>query len=1054
MLAIKSINLGEDNQKVYDNLIVAVEASDGVLSLLLAVCDEPQLQDQIIQRYSAELQPKIRPYQVLLYRKEPSLREAIAEVVKKDSYLQSGGRAVITVIGADQLVSRRLGEERSEKEIFFGYLQWTRESLREYPYPIILWLTNPLLTELSRRAPDFWSWRKDVFRFKSLSIPNNLPYGGNPRFIGREAELAQLHEQLQGNDPISIFAIAGLGGVGKTELALQYAYQHLSLQTYPGGICWVGARQDVGTQILGFARSTLGLPIPDNLDLSEQVAYCWRHWPPGEVLLIFDDVLNDTTIQPFLPPADPRFKVLLTTRLRLARPLNQLSLDVLPEIAALEFLRSIVGKERIDGQLEHAQALCAFLGYLPLALELVARYLVREPSLSIADLLDRLQTQPLAAQALARPEVGMTAGLGVASTFELSWQELTEAQQSLAYLLSLFALAPIPWSAVTPCFAPEHEEDLEDWRDLGLVHRSLLQRIDQDTYQLHQLIREFFRAKVEQWPQADQLKQHFCQQMARIAQQFPQTPTQDQVTDFTPLVSHVAEAATTLQPWLSQEDLIWPFVGLGRFYQGQGAYAQAEPWYQGCLSAARSRLGDSPAETRRERHPAVASSLNNLALLYCAQGRYEAAEPLYHQALELWREVLGDRHPAVAQSLNNLAGLYDAQGRYSEAEPLYQQALDLRRELLGDRHPDVATSLNNLAAVYESQGRYEAAEPLYQQALELSRELLGDRHPQVATSLNNLAAVYESQGRYEAAEPLYRQALDLRRELLGDRHPDVATSLNNLAAVYESQGRYEAAEPLYRQALELSRELLGERHPQVATSLNNLAALYASQERYDEAEPLYQQALELRQELLGDRHPDVATSLNNLAGLYYAQGRYEAAEPLYQQALELSRELLGERHPQVATSLNNLAALYASQGRYDEAEPLYRQALELRQELLGDRHPDVATSFKNLANLYHSQGHYGLAEPLYCQALDLYRELLGDRHPDVATSLNNLAELYRVQGRYKAAEPLYLEALAILAEAVGTDHPNAQTVLGNLVAFLQGVVGAHQTDQLSDSSPG
>ena len=95
MLAIKSINLGEDNQKVYDNLIVAVEASDGVLSLLLAVCDEPQLQDQIIQRYSAELQPKIRPYQVLLYRKEPSLREAIAEVVKKDSYLQSGeiGRA-------------------------------------------------------------------------------------------------------------------------------------------------------------------------------------------------------------------------------------------------------------------------------------------------------------------------------------------------------------------------------------------------------------------------------------------------------------------------------------------------------------------------------------------------------------------------------------------------------------------------------------------------------------------------------------------------------------------------------------------------------------------------------------------------------------------------------------------------------------------------------------------------------------------------------------------------------------------------------------------------
>ena len=118
MPAIKSLNLDEDNERVYDDLIVAVEASDEVLSLLLAVCNEPQLRDEIIQRYEAELQPSIRPCQVALSQKEPSLREAIAEVAKNDSYLQSGGRAVITVTGADRLLSRRLGEERSEKEIF------------------------------------------------------------------------------------------------------------------------------------------------------------------------------------------------------------------------------------------------------------------------------------------------------------------------------------------------------------------------------------------------------------------------------------------------------------------------------------------------------------------------------------------------------------------------------------------------------------------------------------------------------------------------------------------------------------------------------------------------------------------------------------------------------------------------------------------------------------------------------------------------------------------------------------------------------------------------
>jgi tetratricopeptide (TPR) repeat protein len=96
---------------------------------------------------------------------------------------------------------------------------------------------------------------------------------------------------------------------------------------------------------------------------------------------------------------------------------------------------------------------------------------------------------------------------------------------------------------------------------------------------------------------------------------------------------------------------------------------------------------------------------------------------------------LGERHPDVATSLNNLAGLYRAQGRYDEAEPLYRQALELSRELLGERHPDVATSLNNLAYLYQSQGRYDEAEPLYRQALELSRELLGSAIPMLPPAL-------------------------------------------------------------------------------------------------------------------------------------------------------------------------------------------------------------------------------------------------------------------------------------------------------------------------------
>ncbi|MEL6385029.1 MAG: CHAT domain-containing tetratricopeptide repeat protein, partial [Cyanobacteria bacterium J06626_18] len=157
------------------------------------------------------------------------------------------------------------------------------------------------------------------------------------------------------------------------------------------------------------------------------------------------------------------------------------------------------------------------------------------------------------------------------------------------------------------------------------------------------------------------------------------------------------------------------------------------------------------------------------------------------------REQLGERHPQVATSLDNLAGLYRAQGRYSEAEPLQLDALAIRREQLGERHPEVATSLNNLALLYDTQGRYSEAEPSYLESLAIFREQLGERHPEVATSLHNVASLYRAQGRYSEAEPFYLESLAILREQLGERHPQVATSLNHLAWLYWGQGNHTQA---------------------------------------------------------------------------------------------------------------------------------------------------------------------------------------------------------------------------------------------------------------------
>ena len=794
----------------------------------------------------------------------------------------------------------------------------------------------------------------DLLKSLQKQIPSNVRQGSK-NFVGREDELAEIHTKLQEGQGVIVCAVEGMGGVGKTELALQYAtrYQQEYVARY-----WLSLRE------MGLAQAVVTiaspyLDLPESMQaasLDEQAAWCWQNWLPetGKLLVILDDVPKAESIPDVAMPIDPRVRVLVTTREReLNVGFESVPLDVLSEEKALELLRKIVGAAKVDKELVMVKEICETLGYLPLGIELIGEYLSKNRFLTFAKLQERLN---LADESIGRERKNKFYGYrGVEAAIQLSWDDISTGSQRVAMLLGLFAPVEILWELVAWIGASAEitEDELnEARRQLDSLH--LIQPIDEecDFYKIHSLVREFFRVKLLKAEENHQFRQAFVTSLLGIAKQIPQSPTRDLIAEVAPAIPHLdmlsREMVDDILNPEEDNNLVWVFGGIAGFYEGQGLYALAEDPWQRCLISARKILGD--------RHPDVAASLNNLAELYRSQGRYEEAEPLYQQALALMQELLGDRHPDVATSLNNLAGLYRSQGKYEEAEPLYLQSLEIDKTVYGESHPEIATDLNNLALLYKSQGRYKEAEPLYKQALALRQELLGDRHPDASSSLNNLAELYRSQGRYEEAEPLYKQALTLRQELLGDSHPDVAQSLNNLAGLYRSQGRFTEAEPLYQEAMQLSQELLGNRHPEIATDLNNLALLYKSQGRYEEAEPLYQQALALMQELLGDRHPDVATSLNNLAGLYYSQGKYEEAEPLYQQALALRQELLGDRHPDVAQSLNNLAHLRYNQNRYDEAEVLFLQALEIFESVLGSNHPNTQSVKNSIAYLRTNQG--------------------------------------------------------------------------------------------------
>jgi NB-ARC domain len=355
--------------------------------------------------------------------------------------------------------------------------------------------------------------------YKSLQpveIPNNVPRSGVAKFIGREPELEQLHTQLQQGSLVSISAVEGMGGVGKTELAIQYTQKHAS--HYEGGICWLFAREfNIGTQIVGFAQSQLNLKIPEGLELPDQVAFCWRHWRKGDVLLVLDDVVNyPRDVEPYLPPvASTRFRVVMTTRQKFGPPIQSLPLGVLSPEQSLELLTVLIGDDRVQSELEIAKTICNWLEHLPLGVELVGRYLLQRTDLSLSTLLSRLQEKAKQRQSIAhaalKPDETIntaTGKRGAEAAFDLSWEELDDRSQHLGKLLSLFAAAPIPWH-LAESVERKYVEDSDDLQEFDIeeieearanlikLHLLQLSQQEEQIYRLHSLIREFFRSKLE-----------------------------------------------------------------------------------------------------------------------------------------------------------------------------------------------------------------------------------------------------------------------------------------------------------------------------------------------------------------------------------------------------------------------------------------------------------------------------------------------------------------------------------------------------------------------------
>ncbi len=841
----------------------------------------------------------------------------------------------------------------------------------------------------------------------------NLPYR-NLFFTDRKDALKLIHERLSAGNARPQ-ALCGLGGIGKTQVAIEYAYRYgMSYRA----VLWVHA-ETLNSDMATIAEQ-LGLPERSEQDQNLAIAAVKRwlrdqtHW-----LLILDNVEDEKILDDFILPSNNGHLLLTTQATTIEDQAQIIVLDKLNDREGAILLLHRAGitlpnttfDQSSPVERDKAEEISHLMGGLPLALDQAGAY-IEETECGLSGYLERYQKQH-------RLLLDRRGGLlpdhpeSVVTTLSLSSEKAERVHPLAGDILRLCAFLyhdAIPEEILTEgasAFNHAHPSNITPPQEaadaIDVLCKFSLLRCDPASRMLsiHRLMQTVLQDDMDE---ARQRVWAECAVMA-VSQTFP-------AIDFTtwPLCERYRSQARAcvklIKQWNIETIEAAHLLHETAFYLYERAdYTYVEELYQQALSIRKKVLGP--------KHPYVADDLHHLALFYRRQGKFAEAEDLFRQALQIRELTLTPGSPYTAASFHELGRIHSDQGKYIEAEEPFKQALKMREQALPAEHSDIAASLNELGWLYRHLGRYEDAEVLLSRALVMRENTLEPGDPRIAQTLNDLSWVYYDKGKYELVESLLLRALAIREQALGPEHPDTAQTLNTLALLYCVQSKYAESEVLYQRALAIRERALGSGHPDVAQTLDNLALLYYHQERYAEAEPLYQRALTIRRKALRTEHPNITQTLNNLARLHLAQGRYDQAEGLLKESLRLREQALGQKHPHVANCLHNLAILYVAQQKYTDAEELYQRALTIREQALGHEHTQVAQTLNDIATLYGVRGKYEQARQLYQEALGIYGKTPLSTHPYVATILTNYAELLRKMGRESEATEMEARARII-----------------------------------------
>lgn len=844
-------------------------------------------------------------------------------------------------------------------------------------------------------------------------------------FTGREDYITQVEEILERG---KIVAIDGMGGVGKSALAIHVAHRlkdrFADAQLY---VNLYGQTPELAletkTVLIRFLTALTGRDESQlATDLDGLVAQYRSTLATKRALIILDNARDGLQIRDLLPSSRD-CAVVVTSRSRLTGlpgaelvDLEPMAVGIDRELGESELLFQTIlqDRQRVAADLTMAREIVKLCGGLPIAIRIAAATLKQQiwAKKSLQAYAQELAAESTRLKKLENPQIeAAIPGQGnVWASFNLSYRALTEAEQQLFRWAG--GLPGVNFGLAVLAVVMEQEES-EIETGLGrLLEAQVLELRGDDRFGWHDLMRLFAKEQLtesERETVLDRGLTWYCQQAGYWNNGLNPVRCRQLAQQWAAETEHPAEAGEQELPmmalaWFAAEQDNWVDIvkDLTQIPRPDDAVALAANL--AAFFNLRSIWGDwvttnemvKNCAQQAENLAGVSTTLHNLGTVYFNQGRWEKAIDCYQESLKIYRQRKDCQ--GEAQSLNNLGGVYKNQGKWEDAISCYQESLKICCQI-GDHH-GTSPSLMNLGIVYKNQGKWEKAIDCYQKSLEICRQF-GDRNG-AAKILMALGTVYNDQSKFEQSIACYQESLETKHQL-EDRHGE-AQILNNLGLVYRNQGKWEEAISLHQESLGTFREL-GDRHGE-AQALGSLGNIYLNQGNWEEAIAFYEKDLQISLEL-GDRHGEAQT-LGNLGLVYENQDQLEEAIDLYKQSLKIKREL-GDHHGEAQT-LGNLGNTYYKQDNSDDAIALYEQSLKIKHQL-GDYHGEAQT-LTNLGVVIHNQGKSDKAISCFQKSLGIFRQL-GDPHWE-GINLMNLGVVHHRRNQIERATTLLREALTYL----------------------------------------